>query len=524
MHRLQTRLSQAGTLTLQYARSHQQTLITVSTSDSYYDVLNIESKASKADIKKAFLRRAKQLHPDSQQTQSQVSHAAFVQLVTAYQVLSNDHQRQLYDLNINHRASRAARAAASQSAQRPEMSAQGSRPGQPGRACPSRQQSDEEWIKGPGFWAWVEPSASPPQNEVDRIREQLGGQIRRAIQHAYLGPELDVNMFELPECFEAEERSVPDTGDVLQLVSGRTLLGVVREQQIHYLDGSSQMFATHDSPASLTDAASALSSAGVSAADTSTSASKPPAALQRWPSSDKRRSSHCTKPGTASRQRLGSIRQQEKVLELVMDGQVVAKGLQRRKQGRKDMMRVIDIYDAEGRLLSHERAGSAKGLRQRSVQRCHEVLRWTTPMVRHLRFVSADELPQVVCTCKRAALPPSSLWLFPPRSQQHQTGGWYFEWTGHTRSSEKWWVHPAVFILTAAFDTLEHERKRQAQPGLILIDPKDEMDSCWLKAKEDDPCADASSSATAIGPQLHTLQCPSQDLRMHSCSKHLAWC
>lgn len=44
-------------------------------------------------------------------------------------------------------------------------------------------------------------------------------------------------MFELPECFEAEERSVPDTADVLQLVSGRTLLGVVREQQLQYLAG-----------------------------------------------------------------------------------------------------------------------------------------------------------------------------------------------------------------------------------------------------------------------------------------------
>ena len=44
-------------------------------------------------------------------------------------------------------------------------------------------------------------------------------------------------MFELPECFEAEERSVRDTCDVLQLVSGRTLLGVVREQQLQYLPG-----------------------------------------------------------------------------------------------------------------------------------------------------------------------------------------------------------------------------------------------------------------------------------------------
>ena len=40
-----------------------------------------------------------------------------------------------------------------------------------------------------------------------------------------------------------------------------------------------------------------------------------------------------------------------------MDGHVVAKGLQRRKRGPGRLLRVIDIYDADGRLLSHERAG-----------------------------------------------------------------------------------------------------------------------------------------------------------------------
>ena len=49
---------------------------------------------------------------------------------------------------------------------------------------------------------------------------------------------LQVGAFELPECFEAEERSAPDTDDVLQLVSGRTLLGIVREQQLQYLEGA----------------------------------------------------------------------------------------------------------------------------------------------------------------------------------------------------------------------------------------------------------------------------------------------
>lgn len=42
---------------------------------------------------------------------------------------------------------------------------------------------------------------------------------------------LDLRDGELPECFEADERSDVKTEDILQLVSGRTLLGFVRERQ-----------------------------------------------------------------------------------------------------------------------------------------------------------------------------------------------------------------------------------------------------------------------------------------------------
>lgn len=42
---------------------------------------------------------------------------------------------------------------------------------------------------------------------------------------------------QLPEAFEGEERSVAGVGDVLQLVSGRQLLGVVRERQDACLPG-----------------------------------------------------------------------------------------------------------------------------------------------------------------------------------------------------------------------------------------------------------------------------------------------
>ncbi len=42
---------------------------------------------------------------------------------------------------------------------------------------------------------------------------------------------------ELPEAFEGEERTVAGVGDVLQLVSGRQLLGVVRERHDAKLQG-----------------------------------------------------------------------------------------------------------------------------------------------------------------------------------------------------------------------------------------------------------------------------------------------
>ena len=48
---------------------------------------------------------------------------------------------------------------------------------------------------------------------------------------------LDLGEGQLPECFEADERSDPAAEDVLQLVSGRRVLGVVREQKTELLQG-----------------------------------------------------------------------------------------------------------------------------------------------------------------------------------------------------------------------------------------------------------------------------------------------
>src|SRR5256714_7284757 len=65
------------------------------TERDYYEVLGVPRDADEADIKRAFRRLARELHPD-------VSEAAdaeqrFREVVEAYEVLSNRERRELYD-------------------------------------------------------------------------------------------------------------------------------------------------------------------------------------------------------------------------------------------------------------------------------------------------------------------------------------------------------------------------------------------------------------------------------------------
>ena len=69
---------------------------------------------------------------------------------------------------------------------------------------------------------------------------------------------LEVGRNELPEAFEAEERSLPGLGDLLHLVSGQTMLGSVRERHAQNL-GSPGHRAAH-LRARCTDAPAQLSS------------------------------------------------------------------------------------------------------------------------------------------------------------------------------------------------------------------------------------------------------------------------
>lgn len=63
----------------------------------YYELLGIQANAKAADIKTAYYALAKQFHPDSKLTGDSAARRKFVELSTAYEVLSDATKRTEYD-------------------------------------------------------------------------------------------------------------------------------------------------------------------------------------------------------------------------------------------------------------------------------------------------------------------------------------------------------------------------------------------------------------------------------------------
>ena len=69
---------------------------------TYYELLNVPSGASRAEIKKAYLRLARERHPDKypDPAEREKADAFFRELTSVYNTLSNDQTRQDYDRSL----------------------------------------------------------------------------------------------------------------------------------------------------------------------------------------------------------------------------------------------------------------------------------------------------------------------------------------------------------------------------------------------------------------------------------------
>eukprot|EP00804_Cyclotella_cryptica_P013301 CCRYP_018632-RA/>CCRYP_018632-RA protein AED:0.03 eAED:0.03 QI:141/0/0.5/1/0/0.5/2/763/475 len=63
----------------------------------FYEVLGVGRSADKAEIKKAYFKLAKKYHPDTNKQDDKTAADKFKEATEAYEVLSDDKQRQLYD-------------------------------------------------------------------------------------------------------------------------------------------------------------------------------------------------------------------------------------------------------------------------------------------------------------------------------------------------------------------------------------------------------------------------------------------
>ncbi|KAL6894133.1 hypothetical protein ACP4OV_008231 [Aristida adscensionis] len=392
---------------------------------SAYEVLGVGEASSAAEIKASFHRLAKETHPDvvAAAAAAAAGSRRFLQILAAYEILSNSQRRAHYDSYL--RSQRRVLHKHPRPSQYVYSSDSGS------GIMAARESNVVEWLK------WyrltiddivMKKRVATGSGYFDRLESEL----YTAIHAAYYGPDVD-SMDLLPGCFEAEERSVYETPELLHLVSGRDLFGAV---------------SIMDSFQELSDACrdklapSGLRTSGV-APDVSTYGKKESISINPVNIHEKE-----TRYGD------GPPLDAYKDIELRICGKVVATATRSPKCNcidESDMDDHIHVFLVPDEAVPSDLMqrnlllGTITGLATSGEEgscfvynghgvKTHAIIKHRTLMVKHMHWYQVgDDVSPCECRCSRARLPPSRYWLFEPRCYMHDTGGWYIETYGRDK-------------------------------------------------------------------------------------------
>ncbi|CAN8229063.1 unnamed protein product [Cochlearia groenlandica] len=457
--------------------------------ENAYDILSVSEKSSIVEIKASFRILAKETHPDLVDSNKDSSSSLrFLQILAAYEILSDSEKRAHYDRYLLSR--------------RMIVTKQHSKQGYTlykykTRLTLSQDMEVVEWLK----WYREAIHDIVLDNRVvpscgHGYFDQLEEDFYSAIRAAYFGP--DVESVELlPDCFEAEERSVYDTREVLHLVSGRDLFGMVC-----LVDNFLELSSACSEKLALSTLMDSDLAKGVEKGNPEMISNQGIIGLQI---------SHIK----SSRNNKNHVSDAYKAIQLHVSGRVVAtairvppKGCSKHKENESDDDQIhvflnsdegsnhgsgsSPINESEGRLLVGTISGLGTSPDEGSCYvydgngaKTHVIMKHRTFLVRHLHWYRIGEKVSVCeCRCSRAKLPPSKFWLFEPRCGMHDVGGWYVETygkdkKGRTVHAQRFWdglkvgatldgrLHPCIYLLTLAYRTLDLEDEKRRKRSIV---------------------------------------------------------
>ncbi|KAJ4805945.1 Chaperone protein DnaJ [Rhynchospora pubera] len=428
------------------------------TGKSAYEVLGVSQSSSFAEIKSSFRKLAKETHPDvvsSLDNNNSAASQQFIQILAAYEILSDSKKRAHYDTFLLSQK----RTRNNQNMHHNIYTTYTTNQS----IVITRESNVVEWLKW--YRLTVDDIISHKRTaEGSSYLDKLENELYSAVRSAYYGPNIG-SMDLLPDCFEAEERSAHDTSELLHLVSGRDLFGIV-----HVVDDSIKKL-SHK-------------------------------CQNNFISTEK---DTCQKEEGLS----GAY----KDLELHICGKIVATASRRAECNcidessarLEDHIHVFLALDQLDSCISDRHRvllGTITGLETSGEEgsctvydangtMTHTIMKHRTLLVKHMHWYRVGgEVSICECRSSRARLPPSRYWLFEPRCYMHDIGGWYVETFGRDNKgravlSPRHWgsfadctekrLHPAMYLMALAYRSLDLEVAHRRKWSMLKFDFLDHL-------------------------------------------------